>query len=243
MSLAIQSTFTQPPMGHQAIQEPTGRCIRPPVKHLPMPAPASRDCQAEEHKHVNSQKEGLQALMQTVQQFMQTLLQFVTTLVGAVKGVQEGQQLSSAAATSSASAPLPAATEPISSGEVPSPPTTPAAAPTSTAPSASVAVDPGGSSSLVTSADDKKPFGIQDILSIASTILGFLNPVAGAVVGIFGKLGGLFKGGLGKLFSGSLGGLFDGGLGKLFGDGLGSLLGGGASKVTNFFKKGLSILG
>lgn len=242
MSLAIQSTSTQPPMGHQATQESAARCIQPPTKHLPT-APSFRGCQTEERKPASSTKDLPQSLMQAVQQFMQTLLQFMTTLLGAVKGIQEGQQPSTPAATTAPSSAVSAVTENITNSEVLSPPTTPAAAPTNTAPSTATAIDPSGTSSSVTSVDDKKPFWIQDILSIASTILGFLNPVAGAVVGIFGKLGGLFKGGLGKLFSGGLGGLFDGGIGKLFGDGLGRLLGGGASKVTNFFKKGLSILG
>jgi hypothetical protein len=99
--------------------------------------------------------------------------------------------------------------------------------------------------------DDKKSSGIEQILSIASTILGFVNPIAGGVVGILGKLGDLFKGGLGNIFKGGLGdilkgglgGLFDGGISKLLGDGVSGLFGGALGKATNFIKKGLSIFG
>jgi hypothetical protein len=113
------------------------------------------------------------------------------------------------------------------------------------------ATDPATTSNPATTADDKKSSRIEQILSIVSTIFGFINPVAGGIVGILGKLGGLFKGGLGdlfkgglgNLFKGGLGGLFDGGISKMLGDGIGSLFGGSLGKVTNFIKKGLSIFG
>ncbi len=141
----------------------------------------------------------LHSVAQIIQQLVQMVQQIVTTMAGMLgKGTTSAAPSQTTGELNASSNPTSAgASTPLSSGNPPSGTSSPTAS---------------------TESSDKPSLDWKSLIDIGTTILSFINPIAGGITAIIGKLGSLFKGGTKGLLGqvGGIGGIFKKGL-ALFG--------------------------